>query len=74
MEPEPRSLSTLPTRNKGAYSETFRTNPIQTNYYRVDTPSIQKIYIYRVKFNPQIEADNTKLRLSLLDKSSKQIN
>lgn len=75
MEPEPRSFSMLPTRNKGAYSDTFRSNTIQTNYYRLETPpSISRIYIYRVKFRPEIEADNTKLRLSLLSKSHQEIN
>ena len=66
-------LSNLPERVKGNHCKKWKMNDIQTNYYYVTLAAIERIFVYSVKFNPSLPADNTKQRLELL-KAASQIS
>lgn len=59
----------LPRRIRGRHAGSFKTMKVETNYYSVNVAnSIEEIYIYKVVFNPKVEYDNSKLRMSLLQR------
>lgn len=65
---------TLPPRVRGNHTTTFKNFRITSNHYYVAVKeTIKNIYIYSVKFSPQIPSDNTKLRMDILKAISPQI-
>lgn len=66
----PPKVDCLPRRIKGKHASSFKSFRISTNYYSVQVANtIQEIYIYKVVFTPAIQHDNSKLRMTLLEKS-----
>lgn len=73
MEDESRIV--LPRRIKGKHYNSFRECTIESNYYSVGISTrIEEIYIYKVVFTPFIPHDNTKQRISLLQKALSEIS
>ncbi len=73
VKTEPVPLLVLPTRNRGKHTEKFKANPVITNFFRVSAKPIEKIFIFSVKFFPQIPSDNSHLRMKLLNEILSQI-
>ena len=65
-----KKIPDLPKRLRGKHLSTFKDIRIETNYHyvKLNAPS-EDIYIYKIKFEPGIPADNTQLRLALLQRA-----
>lgn len=74
IEEEEHGLCKLPKRPAGLYSkQKFRNVEIVTNFYPVSIKPIQEIYIFRIKFQPQIMEDDRKTRVRVLEKAMDNI-
>ena len=66
-------LKDLPPRIRGHHTDSFRAVPLVTNHFGVHLKEIKKIHIYSIKYEPAIEAKNSKLRMMKLTDNSKAI-
>ena len=72
MDIEPKAP--LARRIKGKHLISFKDYNIETNYYKVKiAEQIEEIHIFKVMFTPSIPADNTKLRMNLLERGMPEI-
>jgi len=60
------ALCELPKRVKGSHTNSFRTVQIISNHFKVSVQDFELIFIFSVKFTPQIAYDNRALRNKIL--------